>query len=440
MPSESSPFRGLLPDCRDHVLRYLTIQECLFYGTTSKASLFDIFSDLLRRRREQFLLRHAYQIGHPSILRPVPEGSEGQADYLGEDALLSTNLLDEHQWHVLPSIAERIQSLYRALPSSHPLDMDIRELFLDLKQQPAVTEYPITNAALGFRSCFFQLQNLTKAHRLHASLLSRCTIASNPTPCDPGLYTTTSRVSNPSCLTVLLEHYIGDTLCAYYLMGHSIAGLVEGGPTHGEWTKALLTQLRQQNNRQSINALAWYQLWIYFHSALLRTFPFSPSQQAELGLSVCGIRGATVPEKLTYIHPHYPYMGTDTSVVAETTELVQAFSEQTTTPRAAHRTTLNRFGPLGPAFRGRDRVQSNVMDPGFLVHRLQHPSYVIPSTWFLVEQKQHIILDSPAFHSWFTAEDDVIQWMLELKQECGKSRPMTVVPPLVTIEPASNLV
>jgi hypothetical protein len=317
--------------------------------------------------------------------------------------------------------------------------MDIRELFLDLKQQPpAVTEDPITNAGLDFfRSCFFQLQNLTKAHRLHASLLSRCTITSNPTPCHPGFYTTTSRVSNSSRLTVLLEHYIGDTLCAYYLMGHSIAGLVEGGPTHREWTKALFTQLQQQNNQQSINAVAWYQLCVYFHSALLRTFPFSPSQQAELGLSVCGIRGATVPEKLTYIHPHYPYMGTGTSVVAETTELVQAFSGFTlTTPRATHRTTLNHFGPLGPDFRGRDRVQSNVMDPGFLVYRLQHPSFVIPSTWFLVEQKQHLILDSPAFHSWFTAEDNVIQWMLELKQECGKTRPMTVVPPLVTIEPA----
>jgi hypothetical protein len=33
------------------------------------------------------------------------KGSKDQEDCLGEDALLSMNRLDEHQWHVLPAIA-----------------------------------------------------------------------------------------------------------------------------------------------------------------------------------------------------------------------------------------------------------------------------------------------------------------------------------------------
>lgn len=436
----SSGFQGIPPDCRDRLFRYLTIQECLFYGTTSRTSLTEIFPDLQRRRKEQFLLRHAYQIGQPSIILPVFEKVTTHAG-----AILSTNLLDNQQWHTLPSVAEGIQGLYRSLSPSHPLDTDVQALCLDLKKETPVLEgyTSFSSSTSGnFRSCLVQLQKLTKAHRLHASLLSRCTVGSNPNACDPGFYTLTSRETarDPSSLTILLEHYMGDVLCVYYLLGHSIAGLVEGGPTHGQWINSLLETIKQQNNDHSINAVVWYRLWVYFHSAILRTFPFSPLQLKTLGLLSCGIQGVTVPGNLTYIHPHYPFMGTGTSVVRETTELVQAFSERNAAIlRADLRTTFNRFGPLGPSFRGRDRVHSRSMRIDFLLHRLEHPSYVIPSTWFLVEQKQHIILDSPAFHSWFTSEDDVILWMLESKEECGKSRPMTVSPPSVTIEPAMML-
>jgi hypothetical protein len=59
---------------------------------------------------------------------------------------------------------------------------------------------------------------------------------------------------------------------------------------------------------------------------------------------------------------------------------------------------------------------------------------VIPTTWFLLQQKEHMILDSRTLHSWFAGTDTVVRWMLELKEECGKSRPMTVMPPIVTIE------
>jgi hypothetical protein len=435
MPSDassSSPLPLLLPDCKNHVLQFLTIQECCCYGTTSKTTLLEILPDLQRRRREQFILRHAYQITEPTILRSVLVDEN-------DDPTLSPSLGEENCWHILPSVAERIQYLYRSLPSSHPFDKEVRDLVLDLTSPlPPMTK---TGNPMDFQCAFLQFHNITKAHRLHASLLSQCTLQLSPAPCDPRLYTTTRRdTSNPSCLTVLLDHYIGDVLSAYYLLGHSIAGLVEGGPTHRLWTKALLRRLQDQLGRNNtIHAGTWYQLWVYLHSTVLRTSPFSPSQQHELGLSKCGIRGATVLESVCYTHPHYPYLlGTATSVAAETLELLQHVALAIAAGQTAdHRTSLSSLGCLGPVFRGRDSVRMHVMSPAVLLHRLQHPSYAAPSTWFLVEQQQqqHVLLESRTFSSWFSGDDDCIKWMLELKQECIKSRPMTVVPPLVTIEP-----
>jgi hypothetical protein len=431
MPSDdpsSSRLPLLLPDCKNHLLQFLTIQECCCYGTTSKMSLLEVLPDLQRRRREQFLLRHAYQITEPTILQSVlPDENHNPT--------LVPSLGEENHWHVLPSVAERIQYLYRSLPSSHPFDMELRDLVLDLTSPQL--PMPKTGNPLDFQCTLLQFHNMTKAHRLHASLLSRCTLQLNPAPCDPRLYTTTSRdTANPSSLTVLLEHYIGDVLSAYYLLGHSIANLVEGGPTHGQWTKALLCRLHDQPGKNTIHAVTWYQLWVYLHSTVLRTFPFSPSQQHELRLSKCGLQGATVLERICYTHPHYPYLGTGTSVVAETTELMQHVARATAAGQSAdHRTSLSSLGCLGPVFRGRDSVRMHVMNPAVLLHRLQHPSYVIPSTWFLMEQQHHVLMDSPTLSSWFSGDDDCIKWMLELKQECKKRRPMTVVPPLVTIEP-----
>jgi hypothetical protein len=159
--------------------------------------------------------------------------------------------------------------------------------------------------------------------------------------------------------------------------------------------------------------------------------------------STSGIRGTSVPHNVDYIHPHYCYLGMEAHRVHETTKVVRTLLLQlwnaigeppAVTNRMAHQTTMNHFGPLGPNFRGRDDIRTRIMNPFSLLHRLHHPSYVIPTTWFLLQQKEHMILDSRTLHSWFAGTDTVVRWMLELKEECGKSRPMTVMPPIVTIE------
>jgi hypothetical protein len=385
-------------------------------------------SELQRLRRYQFLSRHAYQLQDPSRLRVLLYGTTDDDD----TSILSDSLANKDRWHVLPSVAEQVQSLSRALPSSHPLEEELRELVLDLQQEVILI---IDND----EDVSKQLKRLTKAHRLHASLLSRCTLNCRPIRCDPGFLTTRTTTPcsdddpDPTTLTVTLEHYLGDILAAYYLLGHSISRIVQGGPTHRQWSQQITSQLQQQ----STDANVWYQIWIYFQSTLLRSFPLTPDQCTALKVLPCGIRGRTVPQNVDYIHPHYPYIGTGTLVVEETTDVVQAFLQHTSVediPRLVHRTTLHHFGPLG-AYRGRDRVRSITMDPGSVVHRLHHPSFCIPPTWFLLEQGRHEILDNPAFDAWFVGQDGVLQWMLELQEECGRSRPMTVQPPMVTIEP-----
>ena len=84
-----------------------------------------------------------------------------------------------------------------------------------------------------------------------------------------------------------------------------------------------------------------------------------------------------------------------------------------------HRTTYNHFGPLGPTFRGRDRIQSTLMRPGTLISLLK---------------EQVEVFGSFPLHSWLARHDEAMQWLIQLTQECRKSRPMTVTPPLVTIE------
>lgn len=463
--STVSPLDQLLPDCKDHLFRFLTIQECLDYSSTSKTSLHDMLPNLRQRRQDQFLTNYCYQIEYPSILKPITsiqnerQSSAGASTtatpkpLLEEDAFCS-RLIDKDHWHTIRSVYERIVCLYRAIPSSHPSNSDLRDLLLDLEQsdvylkQSSPTNENRASTDVDFASSFKQFQMHTKAHRIHASILAQCTVRSKPISCDRYSSTKTaassrSTSSDPTQLSVSLETYVGDVLCACYMMGHKISGVVEGGVSHLQWSRHILSLMQQKE--QQDHAHSWYQYWIYLHSTLLRTFPLTPNQMETLLGSTCGIRGKSVPFDEDYIHPHYCYVGMEAQLVQETTEVVRTLllhlgntSDNRTlvsNTRMAHQTTMNRFGPLGPAFRGRDDIQTRIMNPFSLLHRLHHPSFAISTTWFLVEQKEHLILDSRTFHSWFSGTDTVMRWMLELKEECGKSRPMTVMPPIVTIEP-----
>lgn len=450
--SSPSPLFSLPPDSRHHVLDYLSLRDCLLYSQVSRQCLLDVVPGLKRRRSRQFCQRHAYQLLDPCRLVPVRDiaaFTSPTRDLLESDhgCLLQEINGDEKQWYIVPSIAERIQALYRALPPSHPSNEDVRQLLLDLQHEPSLlSDDGITTSHFG--TCLEELRSISKAHRLHDFILSEATISSSPPPADTGFAANaTSEMRAGSSLTTTLEQYIGDVLIAYYCMGHSIAGIVEGPTTHRRWTLDLLHPRRQEIVE---GPLHWYRRWVYLHSTILRTFPMTRQQleSYKLASPPSGIQGRTEPRKTEYIHPHYCFLGTGTPVVGETTavvsDLIVPIANNSSSQRSKyiHKTRWNQFGPLGPAFRGRDRVQTHSISPGLLVNRLHNPCFGHSPTWLLLAEGRHFISDSPAMTCWFApfteaadGMDKLTRWIAILPRECSKNRPMTVQPPIVTIEP-----
>lgn len=353
---------------------------------------------------------------------------------------------DKDQWHVLLTVTERLQALYRALPISFRNCEPLHQLVLDLQEeQHLLSEQGFL--ASNFTASLQELQSVCKAHRLHEQLLSDSTVSCCPPPSDRGLVAHGRDAGTR--FTTTLDQYIGDVLVVYFLMGHSVAGMVEGATNHQRWMEDLL---QPRDHDIADGPIHWYRRWVFMHSTLLRTFPMTRKQLADYKLPNCGILGQTEPENVEYIHPHYCYLGTGTPVVNSTTMVVddllrlqqEAFREDSmASPIFVHNTRVDLFGTLGP-FRGRDHVRSTVMEPQLLLEHLQHPSFSFSPTWVFLEEGRHFISHNDRFGSWFssTTNDDetaapsenLSAWMSYLPMICSLRRPMTVQPPLVTMD------
>jgi hypothetical protein len=416
----------LLPDCRNHIFSYLKLKDCFKYGRCSKTALQDLLGSLQQKRHDSFFAHHAY----PAILhreRKIPLKiitTDDQVSHLGEE------------WQVLPTVASRIPKLYRSLPASHPEYDRVRELVLDLKEPlpPSDSKRP---TCTDFSTLISTLVRLCKAHKLHATILSNV-IRNDPHNFDPSLPQDFGSQARPppddlTRLSVSLERYLGDVLIAYYLMAHSIAGLVrEGAPTEAKWVQKLqdtvfsscprpASRRNEQDadddffdsdsddsdEEQLLNATGWYHVWVYYHSTLLRISLLTPDQQERLGID--SLSGIPLPGGL--VQPHAPFYGSRTNLMLMVTSY---FSVQ---PRAAMRTIFRTFGPLGPAFRGRDEMTSQIMEADDIV-------YGINSAVCMGTANASLLPPNP----------QVLQWMMGLYQECQTTRPMTVAPPVITIE------
>ena len=417
----------LPPDCRNHIFSYLKLKDCFKYLRCSKTALQDVLGSLQQKRHDSFFARHAYPpMLHRERKIPLKIVTDDQASRLSEE------------WQVLPTVASRIPKLYRALPASHPEHDRARELFLDLKELLLPSDDFDVSHPRDFSTLFSTLVRLCKAHKLHATILSNV-ITNDPQHFDPSLpqdFRSQARPQPDSTrLSVSLERYIGDVLIACYLMAHSIAGLVrEGAPTEAKWVQKLqdtafssLSPLASQRHEEDpdddlfdddsdddeeqlprrLNATGWYHVWVYYYSTLLRISLLTLDQQERLGIDYSsGIR-----LQGGFIQPHAPFYGSRTNLNLMVTSY---FSVR---PRAAMRTTVNQFGPLGPAFRGRDEMTSRVMEADDIVYSINS---AVPI--------------GTANTSQLPPNPLVLQWMMDLYQECKRTRPMTVDPPLIRIE------
>ena len=393
----------LSPDCRGRVFRFLTLFDCLQFSETSKTSLEHILVEVDRRRRDQFLVRPCEELTasgdtilnlSTSILQSeLPPGDELVAhnnnnnnnengnendngktcndktkrdngrlgdhpflhravDHDSDDDDVYQQLLQDKEirrsWYLLPSVKERIEGLYRTIPSTHPFNNDLRDLVSDLRYHKMIED---GNGRMKHKSneqqpndhdLLQRLSSVTYAHRLHASLLSRCTINLSPDPYNNhNLNNDGNGDCNTESFTVTLDRYMGDVLSVRCLIGHSYyfgsrtkstSGddsidmtdsndgvdnsknevVVEGGPSFDQWIDHLVsfkktssnpTRTASINNNTDNNELSiedntnngdeipstkdWYQYWVFFHSALLRISPFSVQQAQQLKLYPC---------------------------------------------------------------------------------------------------------------------------------------------------------
>lgn len=437
----TSPLALLSPDIKSYVFDHLPLQSCLRFSECSKQCLQEVLPHLKQRRFRQFCQRHAYRLLDPCRLFPT---SDVYSKDLSSRTALSEIILqpitgDQNQCHVLMTVRERLHALEQALPASHSSSQQVRELVLDLQEDPQLLSeqgFMTNNFAMSLQ----ELQSVCTAHRLHEQLLSASTVSCRP-PIAGGQanLTTTS-------FTTSLDQYIGDVLIVYFLMGHSVAKMVEGVTTHQRWAQDLLWPRDEDIVEGPIH---WYRRWIFMHSTLLRTFPMTREQLSHYKLPHCGILGKLHPQAIEYVHPHYCFLGTGTSVVAETTVVVHDLSrhqleafrgDSLGPPIFVHSTRVNAFGTLGP-FRGRDNVRSTVMEPNLLLEHLEHPSFAISPTWLLLVEGHHVIVNNDRFAAWFAsageaadANENLSVWFRYLSQTCYRSRPMSVQAPLVTIE------
>ena len=441
----SSPLAPLSSDLKDHVFDFLPLQSCLRYSQSSRHSLNDVVPHLKRRRSVQFCVRHVYHMGNPYHLRPyqicgaLSNSAESKHNNLLQPLTWDTQ---EPNLHVVPSVCERIESLYRALPCSHSYKEKVRTFWLELKEGPPHIVAAEGTLNFHFPTCLQELHSVTSAHRSHDELVRACTVDCKPPSANAGFG------DNPTvAFSTTLEQYIGDILLAYFTMGHNVAGIVEGCISHSHWTIHLLSP--------DPSPLLWYKRWVFLHSCILRTFPLTPNQLHHYKLPLVGILGRSNPQNIEYIHPHYCFLGGGgrCTAVQDTTKVVSYLAraclvrdddiiEGVGQGSSVYRmdTRWHSFGPLGPAFRGRDHVQSTQMSPGPMVALLSNPRFSMAPPWLMLEEGRHVIHGNDLYHAWFTSEierdiesEPLGSWFLRMPQICYKNRPMTVESPILSL-------
>lgn len=283
----------LPPECKGHILSFLGLEDVLRFASTGKIALKDTLPDL-HRRRESMKKNLAYC--------PTWKTQSNKTEPFGLWDVM-TEKHPEIEWIMIPSVYDRVCELYKHIPSGHPMVNTICHLKEDLSQNVSLDG--IAQALISFPDLVHLYQRLLSAQKMHSAVL-HYVMHSNPMEKNTA---------------VNLDQYIGDVLCVAYLINQSSLGLVEGGPSN----RTLLRDTRQPSTQKSC-----YLSWVYLHSSILRVKSFTTAQRHRLGIPEFSGLSEMVPND-HYINDAFL-----------SSEMTLIFRE---------------FGPLGPAFRGRDIVR-----------------------------------------------------------------------------------
>uniref|UniRef100_A0A7S3P6M9 F-box domain-containing protein n=1 Tax=Amphora coffeiformis TaxID=265554 RepID=A0A7S3P6M9_9STRA len=253
-------------------------------------------------------------------------------------------------WIMVPSLYDRLCDLYKHIPSGHPMVNTIRQMRDDLAHDIVIDGY--TRAFNHFADVFNLYQKLLRVQRMHSAILHHV-LRSNPMEKEGA---------------VNLDRYVGDVLCVAYLFHQDMLRLIEGGPT----TLSLMQNLTASKS--------CYLSWVHLHSSILRVKPFTSAQRHRLGIpEFCGLSEMGVPND----EFHQFFLSSEMTLV------------------------FREFGPLGPAFRGRDIVRLREIPARGLFAYMSNERGAV--------------------------EELAMEWLCLVHEQTRKARPMTVRPPQVRL-------
>eukprot|EP00521_Asterionellopsis_glacialis_P018182 CAMPEP_0195299086 /NCGR_PEP_ID=MMETSP0707-20130614/24832_1 /TAXON_ID=33640 /ORGANISM="Asterionellopsis glacialis, Strain CCMP134" /LENGTH=306 /DNA_ID=CAMNT_0040361371 /DNA_START=27 /DNA_END=947 /DNA_ORIENTATION=- len=279
-------------------------------------------------------------------------------------------------------------------------------------------------------------------------------------------------------LSVTLQRYLGDVLCAYFLMGHSVSRIIEGGLSEQAWMDHVFSvrpntnkneettwstttgngsQTDEQNHHHDDAVAQLYRRWIFLHSTLLRTAPFTMEQQIQLGIQLpfssqeettrhvddddYGMENNNVGD-LCLIFPHVPFVGIPKSPIFQrllrerplSSILMNDRDNETAPLPPPLRMKLNDFGHLGPAFRGRDLIRSQTIFASSPACTVVAFESWMAAAGGVEHDNMNGRITNPFFEAWRQGRDDGILWILQLHREAYKATPLTVEPHIITIK------
>jgi hypothetical protein len=215
---------------------------------------------------------------------------------------------------------------------------------------------------------------------------------------------------------------MGDVLSAYYLVSHTsgLADIVEGGPSLWNW-------MQQIHEQELADSYDWYRYCVYRHSSLLRVLPMTLEDAKELGIAP-PLGGILTQPEFTQPVGHGAESEHRPSWLLPFRCFVSPFDqfEETCVTAVDWRMsiTFNDFGPLGPAFRGRDHVSSL---------ELRRSHFDILRTMFCDNRLHDLRLPYQLQEFGRLKHNPTFNWIFKLQYQAKMNRPMTVVPPFVTI-------
>jgi hypothetical protein len=337
-------------ECSLLIFSFLDLRDLLSFGSASLLTMKEALPDLRRRRnrmKETFAYCRDWKISTGFDRQKIGLWNEVEARY------------PDMNWVPIPTVQERVDQLCKRMPSSHPCyDMLVdlcHELYADSNEEKLV------QCRVVFSSVFFLWQGILRAPKLHAGILASV-IHSKP-------------LAHDEDRTTSLDQYVGDVLCMTYLFNQSILRLVEGGPTNTTFTDVL-------RHHRAHDESSCYKSWVYMHSFILRVKHFTRAQRDRLGIPDFFAVSEMIPNDC---YMREPFISSEMALV------------------------FDEFGPLGPAFRGRDLVRVRVIKARRLFAFLITNDNLGETT------------------------RDTLEWLCLVHEQARKARPMTVRAPMVRL-------